>query len=170
MRENNTGRFPRGLSLMLRSLSAWLYEGDPVEILRFEEPLAKLKARMAKEDVFTPLIKKMLIDNTHKVTIELNPDKELGKVQDEEEKAKVAAYRGSLPEEIEKVVADTEELKRLQETPDSPRRSRASPHSTSPISPRRPSPSPRTSPPSVPPPCSPTISSPTTSSTPNTSW
>ena len=121
MRENNTGRFPRGLSLMLRSLSAWLYEGDPVEILRFEEPLAKLKARMAKEDVFTPLIKKMLIDNTHKVTIELNPDKELGKVQDEEEKAKVAAYRAGLsPEEIEKVVADTEELKRLQETPDSP--------------------------------------------------
>ena len=76
---------------------------------------------MAKEDVFTPLIKKMLIDNTHKVTIELNPDKELGKVQDEEEKAKVAAYRAGLsPEEIEKVVADTEELKRLQETPDSP--------------------------------------------------
>jgi Zn-dependent M16 (insulinase) family peptidase len=121
MRENNTGRFPRGLSLMLRSLSAWLYEGDPVEILRFEEPLAGLKAKMAKEDVFTPLIKKMLIDNTHKVTIELNPDKELGKVQDEEEKAKVAAYRAGLsPEEIEKVVADTEELKRLQETPDSP--------------------------------------------------
>ena len=121
MRENNTGRFPRGLSLMLRSLSSWLYDGDPVMPLRFEEPLAQLKERMAKEDVFRPLIKKLLIDNTHKVTIELNPDEALGKTQEEEEKARVASYRASLsPEEIEKVVEETAELKRLQETPDTP--------------------------------------------------
>jgi Zn-dependent M16 (insulinase) family peptidase len=121
MRENNTGRFPRGLSLMLRSLSAWLYDGDPVMPLRFEEPLAQLKKRMAEEDVFRPLIKKLLIDNTHQVTIELNPDKAMAKAQDDEEKARIAAYRAGLsPEEIEKVVAETEELKRLQETPDSP--------------------------------------------------
>ncbi|MBK5102316.1 MAG: insulinase family protein, partial [Desulfobacteraceae bacterium] len=30
LRENNTGSFPRGLSLMLRSLTTWLYEGDPL--------------------------------------------------------------------------------------------------------------------------------------------
>lgn len=120
MRENNTGRFPRGLSLMLRSLSAWLYDGDPVMPLRFEEPLAQLKQRMAKEDVFTPLIKKLLIDNKHQVTIELNPDKGMAKAQDDEEKARIEKYRSGLsPEEIEKVVAETEELKKLQETPDS---------------------------------------------------
>ena len=107
MRENNTGRFPRGLSLMLRSLSAWLYDGDPVMPLRFEEPLAQLKKRMAEEDVFRPLIKKLLIDNTHQVTIELNPDKAMAKAQDDEEKARIAAYRAGLsPEEIEKVVAE----------------------------------------------------------------
>ena len=121
MRENNTGRFPRGLSLMLRSLSAWLYEGDPVMPLRFEEPLAQLKERMAKEDVFTPLIKKLLIENKHQVTIELNPDKQMAKAQEDAEKARIAKYREGLsPEELEKVVAETEELKRLQETPDTP--------------------------------------------------
>ena len=93
MRENNTGSFPRGLSLMLRSLSAWLYDGDPVMPLRFEEPLAQLKARMASEDVFTPLIKKLLIDNKHCVTIELNPDKTMAKTQDDEEKARIAKVR-----------------------------------------------------------------------------
>jgi len=119
MRENNTGRFPRGLSLMLRSLSAWLYDGDPVMPLRFEEPLAQLKKRMAEGDVFRPLIQKLLIDNTHQVTVELNPDKAMAKAQDDEEKARIAAHRAGLsPEEIEKVVAETEELKRLQETPD----------------------------------------------------
>jgi len=121
LRENNTGRFPRGLSLMLRSLAAWLYDGDPIEPLRYEQPLAHLKERMASGDVFRPLLKRLLIDNKHKVTVELNPDKALGKVQDDEEKARIAAYRAGLsPEDIEKVVADTEELKRLQETPDSP--------------------------------------------------
>ena len=89
MRENNTGRFPRGLSLMLRSLSAWLYEGDPVMPLRFEEPLAQLKERMAKEDVFTPLIKKLLIENKHQVTIELNPDKQMAKAQEDAENSSV---------------------------------------------------------------------------------
>lgn len=34
LRENNTGRFPRGLSLMLRALFAWTYSQDPIESLK----------------------------------------------------------------------------------------------------------------------------------------
>ena len=76
---------------------------------------------MAKEDVFTALIKKLLIENKHQVTIELNPDKQMAKAQEDAEKARIAKYREGLsPEELEKVVAETEELKRLQETPDTP--------------------------------------------------
>jgi Zn-dependent M16 (insulinase) family peptidase len=29
LRENNTGSFPRGLSLMLRAMGAWIYDRDP---------------------------------------------------------------------------------------------------------------------------------------------
>lgn len=29
LRENNTGSFPRGLSLMLRAVGAWIYDQDP---------------------------------------------------------------------------------------------------------------------------------------------
>lgn len=29
LRENNTGRFPRGIAMMLRSMGAWIYERDP---------------------------------------------------------------------------------------------------------------------------------------------
>ena len=89
MRENNTGRFPARAPLMLRSLSAWLYEGDPVMPLRSEEPLAQLKERMAKEGgCFTPLIQEALIENKHQVTIELNPDKQMAKAQEDAEKAR----------------------------------------------------------------------------------
>ena len=43
LRENNTGRFPRGLSLMLRSMSAWIYDRDPLSRLRWTEPLEHFK-------------------------------------------------------------------------------------------------------------------------------
>ena len=33
LRENNTGSFPRGLSLMLRSVGAWIYDRDPFQPL-----------------------------------------------------------------------------------------------------------------------------------------
>ncbi|KAK3254691.1 Homeobox protein PKNOX1, partial [Cymbomonas tetramitiformis] len=98
MRENNTGRFPRGLSLMLRSMSSWLYEGDAFEPMKFSEPLAKLKERLAKEDVFKSLIKKVFLENTHKVTLELQPDTGLGALMEAEEKAKIQAFRASLDE------------------------------------------------------------------------
>ena len=97
MRENNTGRFPRGLSLMFRSMSTWLYEGDPAEPLRFEEQLAKLKARIASEDVFRPLIRRLLIENTHQVTVELNPDSSLADKEAAEEQAKLGAKRACPP-------------------------------------------------------------------------
>lgn len=31
LRENNTGSFPRGLSMMLRSVGAWIYDRDPFQ-------------------------------------------------------------------------------------------------------------------------------------------
>ena len=34
LRENNTGSFPRGLSLMLRAVGAWIYDQDPFQQLQ----------------------------------------------------------------------------------------------------------------------------------------
>ena len=31
LRENNTGRFPKGLALMFRAMKAWVYDRDPYE-------------------------------------------------------------------------------------------------------------------------------------------
>lgn len=43
LRENNTGSFPRGLSLMLRAAAAWIYDKDPIEPLSWQEDLARFK-------------------------------------------------------------------------------------------------------------------------------
>ena len=43
LRENNTGRFPRGLSLMLRSMSSWIYDKDPFQPLQWTDSLEHFK-------------------------------------------------------------------------------------------------------------------------------
>ena len=52
MRELNTGGFPKGIMIMLGALQQWLHDRDPIEPLKFEQPLATLKERLAAgEDV-----------------------------------------------------------------------------------------------------------------------
>jgi len=122
LRENNTGRFPRGLSLMLRSMSSWLYDRDPFQPMRFTEPLESFKARLASgEDVFGPLIKKYLLNNPHRVTVELTPDQSLSQAMEAEEQAKITAKRASMDDAaVEALVENTRALKEKQETPDDP--------------------------------------------------
>src|SRR5690606_2338565 len=75
MRENNTGSFPRGISLMFRAMRTWLHGGDPMEPLSFEAPLAELKQHLsAGARVFETLIKTHLVDNRHRTTVVLKAD------------------------------------------------------------------------------------------------
>lgn len=124
LRENNTGSFPRGLSLMLRSMGNWLYGRDPFEPLRFAKPLEALKARISSEGakaVFSPLIRKFLLDNGHKVTVLLQPDPEKGTVGETKEKETLQKLKESMTkEDLAELVRATEELRLKQETPDPP--------------------------------------------------
>jgi hypothetical protein len=120
LRENNTGSFPRGLSLMLRSLSSWLYDGDPFEPLTFESSLNAIKAR-AKERFFENLIRRHLLENPHRTTVILTPDTEVAKQDEAAEQARLAQARAAMqPADLQQVVENTSELKRRQITPDAP--------------------------------------------------
>ena len=74
--------------------AAWIYDRDPFQPLKWQDDLEKFKARLgAGEDVFGPLIRKYLLDNGHRVTVELRPDSSLGdKIeQTEQERLQVRA-------------------------------------------------------------------------------
>lgn len=122
LRENNTGSFPRGLSLMLRSLSTWLYEGDPLAPLRYETPLAEVKAMLERgEPIFQQLIRAHLLDNPHRARVLLRPDAEQTAREAAEEQARLDAARASMDDAtLERLVAETNELKALQAQPDAP--------------------------------------------------
>ncbi len=122
LRENNTGAFPRGLSLMLRALTTWLHDGDPLTPLRFTGPLERLKARLAAgEPVLEDAIRTLLLANPHRVTLSLSPDTELEERRAAAEKEELAAIAAGLDEAGRQAIqTDQDELRRLQETPDSP--------------------------------------------------
>lgn len=119
LREQNTGRFPRGLFLMLNALVPWLHDGDPFEAMAFEKPLNAVKSQPA--GYFEGLIRHRLIDNPHHVTVHLIPDPEEGKRRAAAETARLEQTKAALkPEQIEALIADVAALKKHQETPDSP--------------------------------------------------
>ncbi len=122
LRENNSGRFPRGLAAMVQSLSTWLYDGDPLAPLAFEAPLAIIKERLSKgEKVFENCIQEWLLSNEHRSTVVLLPDAQLANQREEAEKAHLARLHAACtPEERAELVRETERLRKVQEEPDSP--------------------------------------------------
>ncbi|KAJ9129329.1 hypothetical protein P3X46_033872 [Hevea brasiliensis] len=124
LRENNTGSFPRGLSLMLRSIGKWIYDRDPFEPLKYEKPLKALKARIAEEGskaVFSPLIEKFILNNPHRVTVEMRPDPEKATCDEAAEREILEKLKASMTEEdLAELARATQELRLKQETPDPP--------------------------------------------------
>ncbi len=122
LRENNTGSYPRGLSVMTTAMTSWLYDGDPLEHVRYEKPIADLKKRLADgEKIFEPLIQKLFIDNNYRSTVLLTPDKNVGAAREKREEAKLEKARNAMSDaEYKAVVKKAEELQKEQEAQDSP--------------------------------------------------
>ncbi|CAA7400918.1 unnamed protein product [Spirodela intermedia] len=97
--ENNTGSFPRGLSLMLRSII--VAEGSKA--------------------VFCPLIEKLILNNAHCVTIEMQPDPNKESQDKAVERQILEKVKSSMTQEdLVELVCGTRELRLRQETPDPP--------------------------------------------------
>jgi len=122
LRENNAGGYPRGLVLMLRALSTWLYDGDPAALLAFEAPLEAVKALAAAGNrYFEGMIERHFLQNPHRTTLVLEPDPTRADAEEARERERLAAVRSTMSaEQLRAVVENTRELRRRQEAPDSP--------------------------------------------------
>jgi presequence protease len=120
LRENNSGGFPRGLSLMLKSLNSWIYDADPLSLVAFEAPLQAVKQKIAADDrFFEKMIETHFINNRHRSTVTLLPDTELAARIEQEEKERLAAAKAAMSEaELKQIMADTQRLLKLQATQD----------------------------------------------------
>jgi Zn-dependent M16 (insulinase) family peptidase len=120
LRENNAGGFPRGLSLMLKSLNTWNYNADPLGLIAFEAPLQAVKKQARETGFFEKIIREQFIENTHRSTVVLVPDAEQAARTEAEEKGRLATARAGMDKtDLEQIVANTAHLLKMQSTPDS---------------------------------------------------
>ncbi len=122
LRENNTGSFPRGLSMMLDVLTYWLYEIDPLPFMAYEKPLARVKELLTENPGrLQEMIRTDLLGNNSRLTVKMKPKKGLREQEEKREREKLDSIQAQLsPKEIEEIVEKTALLKKRQETPDPP--------------------------------------------------
>ena len=118
VKEADFGGFPKGLIWGLNLMSTWLYdEKQPFASLETNKVFDTLREKI-DTDYFESLIEKYLLKNTHRSTVIMQPKKSLT-----EEKESVLAEQlkdlknRMTEEELEKLIADTKQLKEYQETP-----------------------------------------------------
>jgi Zn-dependent M16 (insulinase) family peptidase len=116
-READYGSYPKGLMYGLLSLDSWLYGGDPLMHLEYEEIFAFLK-KAVERGYFEELLRKYLLDNPFEAVLVVKPETNLTAKEEARVAAKLAEYKAGLSmEEIQSLIVQTRELKEYQDTP-----------------------------------------------------
>jgi len=120
-REISGDSYPYGLQLILTGLSTALHRGDPISLLNIDPVLDELREAI-KDELFIPLlIKEMLLNNGHRITLTLNPEPNLATEKAEAEKTKLAKIKASLsPDQITQIINRSKALAERQMQEDDP--------------------------------------------------
>ncbi len=111
---------PQGLHRNLSAYSSWLYGGDPLMFLLYDEAIDSLR-KMAETDGFEKLLSELLIDDNGVAVLHMLPSVTLGKEEGEaEEKRLQKEMAARTKEDIDKLIFANELLLNWQKTPDSP--------------------------------------------------
>lgn len=120
LREADYRGRPKGLFYCLKLMTSWLYDADPTLHLQYEPLLERVKTSFTT-DYFERLIDRYLLDNSHRSLLVVKPRPGLADERDEQVRKRLAAVKASLSEEeIDKLIAQTERLRRMQQEPDPP--------------------------------------------------
>ena len=104
-REISGDSYPYGLQLILTGLSTALHRGDPISLLNIHTVLDELREAIKNEFFIPSLIKEILLENNHRITLTLNPDPNLAAEKAEAEKSKLAEIKASLsPDQITHII------------------------------------------------------------------
>lgn len=105
-----------GISLCSLVSSVWLHMGRPSETLDVNAKLERLREEIASGDFFRSRIEKYLLNNTHRVTMVMNPDHEYARKELEIEHQKIAEIEQRLTEENRRQINEqAENLRKSQE-------------------------------------------------------
>ncbi|MCZ7643935.1 MAG: insulinase family protein [Planctomycetota bacterium] len=110
------------LNVMYKAYLAWLHDADPLDYLRIKETLETARVRCTSDlGLFPRLIRERLLDNPHRVSLTLAPEKGLQSKKDRDAAEKLQERKAALSkEQLEKIAREQNELVRMQDTPNSP--------------------------------------------------
>ncbi len=119
LREEDFSSMPKGLEMFLRGLNLWIKNYPSWDVFGYEQVWDKVKKSLSSE-MICDWIKRNLIDNPHRVRVELIADNQLGTVREKAEKARIEQTVSTWSEdEKNQILAEQEVLAQWQATPDS---------------------------------------------------
>tara|TARA_B100001175_G_scaffold10956_1_gene8672 strand:+ start:4554 stop:7421 length:2868 start_codon:yes stop_codon:yes gene_type:complete len=120
-REITGSGMPYGLQIMLSCLPACVHNDDPLRVLDLDSSFSVIKSNLKSNKYIENLIKKKLIENTHRVNYSLVPDPNFNNKNEEKIKNKVLQKSKNLSQEDKQQIIDlASNLKERQEAIDNP--------------------------------------------------
>lgn len=120
-REVGGGGYPYGLQLMLSCLPTAIHRGDAAAALNIDPVLSQLRESIQDPHFIKSLVKRLLINNQHRVTLVMSPDTKLSQARIEQEQQKLAAIKSTLSDEEKQSIIETAAaLKERQAVEDDP--------------------------------------------------
>ena len=110
------------LRMLYRVIEGWIYEKDPDTFLKMGESLTDVREQwLENPSIFNELIRERFIENPHRLTNVLSPDRDMQSKTDAELVERMKETRSQLTDaDVERIAADAAELERLNGVPNSP--------------------------------------------------
>jgi len=115
-------QMPYGIILMWRAYRTWLYDGDPLEGLKFSEILKKTRERWKKEpDLFQKFVRRWFLDNPHRLLSIMEPNNTYTEEHEDSFQKEMARLKASLSrDELEDIRKESLSLRSTQAKTDRP--------------------------------------------------
>ena len=118
-READYGSIPKGLMYGLWCMDSWLYDGNPMLHMEYQETFDFLKEQV-ETGYFEQLIRDHLLDNPHEAVAVVSPKINQTRQEDAALARRLSEYKASLSrKQQEEIIKHTQELLAYQEEPSS---------------------------------------------------
>jgi len=120
-REIRGDGMPFGLQLVLSGLSSAMQRGDTLASIDLDPALERLRLASQEPDFIANLVKELLLDNSHRVTLTMSPDVHISERRNCAEVARLAAMKSALStEQSSAIVQQAQALAERQLQQDDP--------------------------------------------------
>jgi len=118
-REITGDGYPFGLQIILNGLPSVTHRGDPIELLDLDPVLEQIRQNIQDPNYIKGLVKRLLIDNQHRISLEMRPDQNLSEKRKQAESAKLAQIKQGLSEsDAQNIISQAQALAERQSQED----------------------------------------------------